>query len=201
MPPVTAERSPPEFANDRRQLTSNRRFVDRGHAFDHVAVGGNQVAGFDQDQVPNLEAGAWDQPVILLVAGPGDQLGLSLGALAAQRVGLRLAASLGNSLGEVCEQDCEPQPEDDLEFEADVLAAGYQIADQDHGGQRGDDFEHEHHRILHQRARIELDERGTNGGHDDLRIEQRRGWHALAQGRAFHRGDSEPNWRRRVCRR
>ncbi len=65
---------------------------------------------------------------------------------------------------------------------SDMAAAGDEIADQDHGRQRGDDLEHEHDRILHQRARIELDEGGADRRHDDLRIEQRRYRHALAQG-------------------
>ena len=184
---MTAERSPPELADYWRGLAGDRRLVDRSHAFDHVAVGRNEVAGFDEDDVSDLESGAWHEPVILLVAGPGDQLGLGLGALTAQRVRLRLAASLGDGFGEVREQDGEPQPQDDLELEADVFAAGDEIADQDHRGQRSDDLEHEHHRVLHQRARIELDEGGADRRHDDLRIEQRRNGHALAQGRGFHR--------------
>ena len=50
--------------------------------------------------------------------------------------GLRLAAALGDRFGEVGEQHREPQPEDDLELEAEVLAAGHEVADQDDGGQR-----------------------------------------------------------------
>ena len=184
---MTADRSPPELADHWRGFTGDRRLVDRSHALDHVAVGRNEVAGFDEDDVSDLESGAWHEPVILLVAGPGDQLGLGLGALTAQRVRLRLAASLGDGFGEIGEQHSEPQPQDDLELEADVFAAGDEIADQDHRGQRSDDLEHEHHRVLHQRARIELDEGGADRRHDDLRIEQRRNGHALAQGRGFHR--------------
>src|SRR5262249_9344850 len=55
-----------------------------------------------------------------------------------------------------------------------------------HGGQRGDDLEHEHHRILDQRARIELDESRADRRHHDLGIEQRRNRHALADIRGFH---------------
>jgi len=75
-----------------------------------------------------------------------------------QRRRLRLPAALGDRLREVGEQHREPQPEHDLEFEADLLAAGDEVADQDHGGQCGDDLENEHHRIFDQCARIELDE-------------------------------------------
>ena len=54
---------------------------------------------------------------------PEQQLGLRLGAGLAQRVGLRLAAAFGDGFGEVGEQHREPQPEDDLEGEAEMLAA------------------------------------------------------------------------------
>ena len=99
---------------------------------------------------------------------------------APQRIGLRLAAAFGDRLGEVGEQHREPQPQDDLELEADVCAAGDEIADQDDRGQRGDDLEHEHHRILDQRPRIELDEGRADRRHHDLGIEQRRHRHPLA---------------------
>ena len=62
-----------------------------------------------------------------------------------------------------------------------LRAAGHDVADQHDGGERGDDLEHEHHRVLHQRARIELDEGRADRGHHDLRIEQGRDRHALAQ--------------------
>ena len=41
----------------------------------------------------------------------------------AQRVGLRLAARLGHGLGEVGEEHGEPQPERDLDAEADARRA------------------------------------------------------------------------------
>ena len=36
------------LANDRRGFAGDRRFVDRGDALDHLAVGGDQVAGLDE---------------------------------------------------------------------------------------------------------------------------------------------------------
>jgi hypothetical protein len=169
------------LADDRRRFTGNRRFVDRGHAFDHFAVRRNDVAGFDQHDVADFERGRRHQPIALRIARTGHELGLSLGALPPQRLGLRLAAAFGDGFGEVGEQHGEPQPQNDLKLEADMLAAGDEIADQNHRGQRRDDLEHEHHRILHQRPRIELDEGGADRRHDDLGIEQRRYRHALAQ--------------------
>jgi hypothetical protein len=43
------------FADDRRRFAGDRRFVDRGHALDHFAVRRNDVAGFDQHDVADLE--------------------------------------------------------------------------------------------------------------------------------------------------
>src|SRR4249920_1399286 len=53
VPPVTAG-----LANHRCGFARDRRLVDRGNAFDHLAVGGNIVAGLDQHDVADLEAGA-----------------------------------------------------------------------------------------------------------------------------------------------
>ena len=116
------------------------------------------------------------------IAGRSQKLGLGFGTLPAQRVGLRLATAFGDRFGEIGEQHREPQPENNLEFKQNVPAAGEQVADQHHRRQRGDDFQHEHHRVLDQRSRIKLDEGGADGRHDDLGIEQRRYRHALAEG-------------------
>ena len=107
------------LADDRRGLAGDGRLVDRGDALDHLAVGGDEVAGLDQHDVADLQAGAGDQLVVLRIGG-GQQLGLRLRALAPQRVGLRLAAALGDGFGEVGKQHREPQPQDDLEREAEV---------------------------------------------------------------------------------
>ena len=136
------------FADDRSGFAGDRRLVDRSHALDHLAVGGDRIAGFDQDDIADLELGRRDEAIVLLIVCARDQLGLGLGALAAQGVGLRLAAALGDGFGEIGEQHGEPQPENDLELEADMPAAGEEVANEDHRGQHGDDLEHEHHRIL-----------------------------------------------------
>ena len=47
------------FANDRRGLARDCRFVDRGDAFDHVAVAGDEIAGLDQHDVALLQLGGW----------------------------------------------------------------------------------------------------------------------------------------------
>ena len=90
--------------------------------------------------------------------GAGQQFGRRLRALAPQCIGLSLAAAFGDRLGKIREEHREPQPQDDLELEANLPPAGDQVADQDHGGQGGDDLENEHHRILDQYPRIKLHE-------------------------------------------
>jgi hypothetical protein len=170
------------LADDRCGFTGDGRFIDRGHALDHLAVGRNDVAGLDQYDVADLQIVRGHKAKILRISHPGQELGLGFGALTPQLVRLCLAAALGDGLGKVGKQHGEPQPQDDLEFEQDVSAAGKEIADEDHRRQRRDDFQHEHDRVLDQRPRIELDEGGTDRRHDDLRIEQRRDRHAPAQG-------------------
>ena len=146
------------LADHRCRFAGNRRLVDRSHAYDHLAVRRNKIAGLDQNKVANLKAGTRHQPIVLLIACAGNELGLGFGALTAQRVGLCLTPTLGDGFREVGEQHGEPQPQDNLKLKADMPAAGHQIANQDHRRERRDDFEHEHDRILHQRSRIELDE-------------------------------------------
>jgi len=53
VPPVTDERSPPDSSDHRRRFSRDRRFVHRGHAFDHFAVTGNEFAGGMTTTSPN----------------------------------------------------------------------------------------------------------------------------------------------------
>ena len=105
------------FADDRRGFARDRRFVDRGDAFDHLAVGRDDVAGLDKHDVADLEAGAGHH--LTLAVSTGQQLRLRLGAGAPQRIRLRLAAAFGDGFGEIGEQHGEPQPDNDLEREAE----------------------------------------------------------------------------------
>ena len=74
----------------------------------------------------------------------------------AQSVGLRLAASFGHGLGKVGEQHREPQPERDLQVEAELSAGGAAHREQQNGGEHAADFDHEHDGIAHHLARIQL---------------------------------------------
>ncbi len=59
MPPVTAERSPPDFADHRSRLAGDGRLVDRRDAFDDFAVGGNELSGGDDHRCRRCAASNW----------------------------------------------------------------------------------------------------------------------------------------------
>ena len=106
------------FADHRCRLAGDRRLVDARDALDDVAVARDDLAGDDDDLVAEVELGAGhllDRPV----GAPAVRH--RLGAGLAQRVGLRLAATLGHRLGEVREQHREPEERGDEPGE-DVLA-------------------------------------------------------------------------------
>ena len=188
------------LTDDGGRLAGDGRLVDRGDALDDLAVGRDEIAGLDQHDVADLQAGAGDELVVLGIRRL-QQLGLRLGALAPQRIGLRLAAALGNGLREVGEQNRQPQPQDDLEREAKVAAPRDQITNEEDGGQDRDDLEHEHDRVLDQRARIELDECRADRRDDDLGVEQCRYRHLLAKCGGFHGIGSNVSSMRRWYRR
>ena len=89
-------------------------------------------------------------------------------APAPERVGLGLAAPLGQRLGEVGEEHREPEPDADLDDEAQRLAVRPGAQDLDRGDERAD-LGHEHDRVADHVARVELGEAGAQGGEQDLR--------------------------------
>jgi hypothetical protein len=82
--------------------------------------------------------------------------GLRLGA--PQRIRLRLAASLGHGFREVGEEHCQPEPERNLELEAQPAPARRRISDKANGGEHAADFDDEHHRVARHRMRMEFPE-------------------------------------------
>jgi hypothetical protein len=189
------------LADDRRRLAGDRRFVDRGHTLDDLAVARDQVAGFDQHQVARSQRRGVDE-VERARLRAFDALRLGLGPGSPQGVGLRLAAALGDGFGEIGEQHREPQPERDLPGKeraaADHLAgADKEVAQEEHGRQHRDDLDAKHHRVFDESARIELFERGPDRRHDQRAVEQhdradvarnQAGWrHADNRGKVGHR--------------
>ena len=102
-----------------------------------------------------------------------------VGAHGAQGVGLRLAAALGQRLGEVGEDDGQPQPERDREREPRrLVAAAQRRAAEDldqprHGRDHRADLDHEHHGVADLDARVELGQRSEDRRAQELGCEER----------------------------
>ncbi len=170
VPPVTAERSPPRLADDRRGLAGDGRLVDRRDALDHLAVAGDELAGLDHDLVALAQRRGRHR-----LLAPVDQAARGrLLAHLAQRVGLRLAAPLGDGLGEVGEDDREPEPDRDPagEPERDLRIAGEGVAQEQDRGEQAADLDHEHHRVPGHVLRSQLAEAVDGGLPDQGRLHQ-----------------------------
>ena len=158
------------FANDRRRFAGDRRLVDRRDAFDDLAVGRDEFAGVHHDHVVLAEA----RRRHLLHAIAGRQpVRHRFGPRLSERVCLRLAAALRHRLGEVGEQDREPQPEGDLSREERPSGARRQFLDEDDRREEAADLDDEHHRVLDLNPGIELPERIHHRLPDDARIPNR----------------------------
>ena len=202
VPPVTAERSPPDSRMTGADSPVIAASLTEAMPSMTSPSDGMVSPASTSTMSPTFSARARHQLVVLGVAGRSSSFACVSVRVPPQRVGLRLAAAFGDRLGEVGEQHREPQPEDDLEREAEICAAGHEIAQEDDRGEDGHDLEHEHHRVLHQRPRVELREGRADRRHDDLGIEQRRGRRALARCGGFHRSVAPRSIRSRTsCRR
>ena len=84
VPPVTAERSPPDSRITGRGLAGDGRLVDRGDAFDHLAVAGDDVAGLAHHEIAGLQLLGGHALVELVIVRHQDALGARLGAGLAQ---------------------------------------------------------------------------------------------------------------------
>jgi len=150
VPPVTAERSPPASR----------------------ITGADELAGNNQHHIvlPQRRRADDFRSAIQQPLRRGFRSGL------AQVVGLRLAASFGHRLGKVGEQHGEPEPESDLQFKHDAGYAGNWLDDSAYElnrGQHAADFDDEHHRVFHHRARTQLDDRIQDGAFDDAPVPDR----------------------------
>ncbi len=88
------------FANDRCRFAGDRRLVDRRGPFQHVAVGGNDFVGLDDEAIALAQARA-RHTLLGPVVAQESCVGIRLRA--AQRLGLRFAASFGDRLREIRE--------------------------------------------------------------------------------------------------
>ena len=163
------------LADDGRGLAGDGRLVDGGDALDHGAVAGDDLAGLDHHDVAAAQLRGGLGPAVA-------QLRDRLGAHRPQRVGLRLAAALRDRLGEVAEDDRQPQEERDREGEPPPgpRCRLSQISVVTHGA----DLDHEHDRVADHLARVELGQRRQHRGAEDVALQQR------ALGAIGHRLDS-----------
>ena len=154
MPPVTAERSPPDLADDRGGLAGDGRLVDRGDALDDVAVAGDELPGLDHHEVALAQRGRRRRSPR---GRPTSFRGGGLLPHLAQRGRLGLAAALGHRLGEVGEEHGEPEPERSPRpvNQSGAPPAGCTIRSrsQRSGGEDAADLDHEHDRVLRDVAR------------------------------------------------
>src|SRR5262249_23724985 len=99
---------------------------------------------------------------------------------------LRLTTALGHRLGEIGEQQREPEPEVDLEGKADAGGAGDQVAGEQDGGQRRNHLDSEHHRVAPHDPGVEFSKRLADGRRNDRRVEQAGGGAATGADRGVH---------------
>jgi hypothetical protein len=91
----------------------------------------------------------------------------------AQRLGLRLAATLRHRFGEIRKEDGEPEPRRDREIESHDRRVCGQVADEKDRRRRCPDLDDEHDRVTRLPPRIELLERIGERSRQNCAIEER----------------------------
>ena len=176
VPPVTADRSPPDSritGADSPVIAAS--LTEATPSITSPSPGMTSPAS-TRTRSPDLEVLGRSPLVELAIVGGEQPLCGRGGARGAQGVGLRLASTLGHRLGEVGEEEREPQPQDDLEAEAEMVGARRQVAQEEDGGEERHDLDDEHHRVADHLSRVELAEGRAQGGHDDLRARTGQSW-------------------------
>ena len=156
-----------------RGLAGDRGLVDEPDALDDVAVAGDRLALVDHDDVAAAQLGRADlleRAVGAPALGHRDRAGPPEG----RRLGP--AAGLGDRLGVRREEDGEPQPDGDLDLEAEAGRAADRleardVADHDQGHEDRRDLDDEHDRVLGQPARVELADRLRERRPEQVRVE------------------------------
>ena len=149
------------FANHRCRFARDRRLVDRRHALDHLAVGRDVVPGFDDEGVALAQRRGLDERVGgTRMLCTRQLLGHHIALRRPQGVGLCLAATFGDRLGEVGEEHREPQPERHGENEGRRRFPGtHERLNPEDRGEDAADPDHEHDRVAPLVLRQQLDER------------------------------------------
>ena len=163
------------FADHRGTFAGDRAFVDRGDAFDHFAVAGDHVAGFDQHDVVLAQRGgrhelmSWRRSAAAssFLACTSRRVARSESAWALPRPSAIASAKLANSTVNHSQAETPKMNAGDswpaVEHGVDAQARRQDAADE-HG---------EHHRVANLPARIEFQERVDHRPPHNRRIEQR----------------------------
>ena len=121
VPPVTAERSPPDSRMTGADSPVIAASLTEAMPSMTSPSEGMMSPASTSTTSPTFRLGAGDELVASANRRPVSSLACVSVRVPPQRIGLRLAAAFGDRFGEIGEQHGEPQPEDDLELEADVL--------------------------------------------------------------------------------
>src|ERR1035437_2104714 len=161
------------LTNDRRGLARDGRLVDGCDAFGHLSVARDHVARHADHVIPDAKVRRGRGDDRGLIGRVLQLLGHRLRTRGAQAVGLRLAAPLRHCLGEIREEHREPEPDCELQREADLALPGRDVASEHERGQDAADQHDEHDRVPHHLAGRELGERLARGAPDDGCVEER----------------------------
>ena len=171
VPPVTAERSPP----DSRMTGADSPVIADSSTVAMPSTTspspGMTSPALTTQRSPSRSC---DDGTTSIDAARTPHPGRRLGARLAQRRRLRLAAALGHRLGEVGEQHREPEERHDETGEHVLLVGGVaEVADEQDRRQDRADLDDEHDGVAGERPRVELDERVERGAPDDRAVEER----------------------------
>ena len=146
VPPVTAERSPPDSritGADSPVIADSSTLAMPSMISPSLGITSPAVTTTSS---PRSSAVLGTSSSEVADAPPGDRLRARL----AQRVGLRLAAPFGHRLGEVGEQHGEPEEQRDEPGEhVLVVRRRAEVLEEEDRGEHAADLDHEHHRVLH----------------------------------------------------
>ena len=119
VPPVTAERSPPDSRMTGADSPVMAASLTEAMPSITSPSPGMMSPASHTTRSPACRSSAETPSIDLVIVRHQNALGARLGAGLAQSVGLRLAAPFRHRFGEIREQHGEPQPENDLEGEAE----------------------------------------------------------------------------------
>ena len=103
------------FPDDGGGLAGDGRLIDRGHAIDDFAIGGNELAGRSQHQIARAQLGAGHSFDLLSLE---QTIGHGLRARLAKSIGLGFPPAFRHGFGKIRKQHGKPEPQRDLQIES-----------------------------------------------------------------------------------